>query len=267
MEKTSTCPPSTETTQDHLCDSRNSTPQLLSVMEQARTEDLMRLLPKRGDSVLDIGTRQGRFALLLAQFYQSVTALDLTLVSIQHERITPVQGDITALAFPDTCFDCVFCTEVLEHVAELEKACVELVRVTRMDLVIGVPYKQDLRLGRTTCRRCQGTNPPWGHLHRFDEDRLRGLFPSMNLVALSFVGLTTKRTNSLSAWLMNKAGNPWGTYGQEEICIYCGAPIVSPPPTSEPGKILSAAAIRLDALQQLFISPQPNWLHAVFSKQ
>ena len=37
-----------------------------------------------------------------------------------------MRGDVTQLEFPNDSFDVVFCTEVLEHVAALQKACFEI---------------------------------------------------------------------------------------------------------------------------------------------
>jgi len=51
------------------------------------------------------------------------------------------QADINALPFDDASFDCVICSEVLEHIPEHEKALSELVRVLKPhgNLVVSVP--------------------------------------------------------------------------------------------------------------------------------
>jgi 2-polyprenyl-3-methyl-5-hydroxy-6-metoxy-1,4-benzoquinol methylase len=50
-------------------------------------------------------------------------------------------ADINALPFDDAVFDCVICSEVLEHIPEHEKALSELVRVLKPQghLVVSVP--------------------------------------------------------------------------------------------------------------------------------
>ena len=78
----------------------------------------------------------------------------------------------------------------------------------------------------TRRRICGKTNPPWGHVNIFDEQS--SLFPRCSLNKTPFVGSTNDRTNPLSAWLMDIAGNPWGVYEQDEPCIHCGKRI-SPP--------------------------------------
>ncbi|MDZ4200146.1 MAG: class I SAM-dependent methyltransferase, partial [Kiritimatiellia bacterium] len=121
--------------------------------EQQRTAELLRLLPDKGGSALDIGARDGFYSHLLAERFDEVVALDLAVPKVVHPKVRNVKGNAACLEFPDRSFDLVFCAEVLEHLPEptLSAACREIERVARGVILIGVPYKQDLRLGRTTC--------------------------------------------------------------------------------------------------------------------
>jgi hypothetical protein len=231
--------------------------------ERARASDMMALVPEAGTAALDIGARDGFFSSLLAERYAQVVALDLERPAIAHARITCVQGDATALQFPDGAFDLVFCAEVLEHIPTpgLERACRELARVASVDLVIGVPYRQDIRLGRTTCRRCGKVSPPWGHVNRFDEHSLPRLFPSFTPVATSFVGTTRAHTNALSASLMDYAGNPFGSYAQLEACVHCGAAVQPPAQRNMAQRLATRTAHLLTRTQQTLVRPHANWLH------
>jgi SAM-dependent methyltransferase len=237
-----------------------------SPAEIERTRDLMDIVPKNLSTVLDVGARDGHFSQLLAQHFESVTALDLTTPQFCFNRVLPVQGDVTKLQFPDNNFDLVFCAEVLEHIPALEKACSEIARVARHAVVIGVPYRQDTRLDRTTCGHCGKTNPPWGHVNTFDEHKIRSLFSDLLEIRTSFVGSTNDRTNPLSSWLMDLAGNPWGVYDQNEPCIYCGEQMS--PPTSRPfaQKLIAGAALGLNRLQARFNPIHPIWIHMMFQK-
>src|SRR5262249_43674140 len=73
-------------------------------------------------------------------------------------------------------------------------------------------------------------------------------------------------TNALSSWLMDVAGNPWGTYDQEEVCIHCGQEIGKPAERNLAQKLCSGLAFSLNAAQSRFISARPNWIHMVFYK-
>lgn len=242
-----------------------------SESEQRRTEGLLKMVSDvsdRGKSVLDIGARDGHFSNLLTGYFERVTALDLVTPEIQHHNINCVQGDITNLEHADNSFDFLFCVEVLEHIPPhlLEQACAELSRVARKYLLIGVPYKQDIRFGRTTCYSCGRQNPPWGHVNSFDRQRLVGLFPGWTAESVAFVGESAGSTNALSAFLMDLAGNPYGTYEQEEGCIYCGQKLIQPPERTFIQKVFTRAATYTRDAQMIFHKNHPNWIHMLFKK-
>lgn len=229
----------------------------------------MRLVPNEGTSVLDVGARDGFISRLLAERFSTVTALDLEKPVIEHERIQCVKGDITKLEFANESFYLVFCAEVLEHIPPhlLKTACGELARVSGEYVLIGVPFKQDIRLGRTTCIACHKPNPPWGHVNSFDERRLAELFPEFTISAQSFVGQTSARTNWFSSKLMDWGGNPYGTYSQDEPCIHCGASLKDRPQRTFLQKILTKLAYFGMSAQQPFLRSHPNWIHLLMRKR
>ena len=238
-----------------------------SETEQARTADLLRLLPKGRKSVLDIGARDGHFSRLLTQYFDEVTALDLREPAFKIDRVKTVAGDATNLQFSDNTFDCVFCAEVLEHIPNLQKACSEIVRVVKHEVIIGVPYKQDTRVGRLTCRTCGKVSPPWGHVNSFNDAKLAELFSGCEIQTTSYVGTSNAATNPISTWLMDLAGNPWGTYEQEESCIHCGAKLAPPVDRKLWQRACSASATMLNRLQSTFESSHGNWIHIVGAKR
>jgi hypothetical protein len=237
--------------------------------EQERIRDLFRLMPERGVRALDIGARDGYLSKLLADRFAKVTALDLEKPLIDHPGVECVQGNATRLQFADDSFDLVLCAEVLEHIPcnLLPQVCREISRVAKDTVVIGVPFRQDIRLGRTSCAACGSTNPPWGHVNSFDESDLRRLFDRLRLVEASFVGESREVTNSLSAALFDFAGNPYGTYSQEEGCVSCGARLVAPTsPRTLAQKFATRAAVTLNLIQRAWSRPHGNWIHVRLAK-
>jgi SAM-dependent methyltransferase len=226
----------------------------------------MRLVPKNRHSVLDIGARDGHFSKLLTQYFDRVVALDLQTPSFYHPSVEKVAGDATQLEYPDNSFDCVFCAEVLEHIPALQRACDEISRVARHEIVLGVPYRQNIALSRTTCRNCGKTCPPWGHVNSFDEQKLERLFSTFRVRDMSFIGSTRATTNRMSVKLMDYAGNPWGTYDQEEPCVHCGARLSPPDRRHVLERLSSAFAIRLNSVQARFTPPRASWIHVVLEK-
>jgi SAM-dependent methyltransferase len=239
-----------------------------SQKEQTRIANLMAHLPVGVDSVLDIGARYGYITRKLAERAGSVTALDLEMPLVDDPRVRCVQGDATALAFADSSFDLVFCAEVLEHIPspDLERACREMARVSRRWVLIGVPYKQDIRLWRTTCQACGGRCPPWAHVNRFDEQRLAELFVNLQVERQSLVGTAEPDTNAVSAWLMDIAGNPFGTYVQDEACVHCGSQLVAPTTCSLSHRLLAKVALALRRVVNLGQPGHANWIHLLLRK-
>lgn len=239
-----------------------------SAAERERVADLFSLLPGRGERALDVGARDCYLSKMLAERFQRVVALDLERPEVDHPAIDPVAGSVASLPFEDNQFDVVLCAEVLEHIPEhlLARACSEIARVARGQVVIGVPYRQDLRSGRTTCQQCGKSNPPWGHVNSFDEPRLRSLFGALTWQKSSFVGTTTDSTNWLSAALLNFAGNPFGTWEQDEACVHCGSAIGSPETRTPVQRVATRLAFALNRLQARFVEPRGNWIHVLFSK-
>lgn len=236
--------------------------------EQQRTSDLLSLTPVSGDTALDIGARDGHFSRLLAKRFRKVIALDLEKPKFEYPGVECIEGDATTLPLPDNHVEFVFCAEVLEHIPmpNLKMACNEIQRVSSDRILIGVPYKQDIRLGRTTCSACRGKNPPWGHVNSFDEKYLAELFPLFEIEKISFVGTTMANTNWVSTALMDFAGNPYGTYDQEETCIHCGGRLGSPAKRNIAQLMATKLAFWIQEIGGLFESPRGNWIHILFRR-
>lgn len=237
--------------------------------ERSREASLMKMVPSGLATVMDVGARDGHYARLLASRVPEVIALDLERPAFSHAGVTCVAGDATKLAYADESFDLVFCAEVLEHIPEpgLQRAASEIVRVSRQFALIGVPYKQDIRIGRCTCQRCGVISPPWGHVNSFDERRLGSLFVGMQITAVDYVGEPDLGTNSVACKLMDWAGNPYGSYSQEERCPNCGSELTRPPPRTTLQRVLARAAVIARSCEKLRVRPRGNWIHLLLEKQ
>jgi ubiquinone/menaquinone biosynthesis C-methylase UbiE len=84
-------------------------------------------------------------------------------------------ADITNLPFCDSTFDIVFCSEVLEHIEENEKAIRELIRVLKpgKDMVVSVPAYLPERI----CWAISGEYhlEPGGHVRIYKKKTLKSL--------------------------------------------------------------------------------------------
>lgn len=131
--------------------------------------------------LLDIGSGRGTF---LWPLWDTFPHLPITAVERSEQRaadleatvrggldrLTIIQGDVTALALPDARADGVTILEVIEHLPEPNAGVREVLRVARRFIVASVPSKPD-------------DNPE--HLHLFNAESLTRLFK----VAASDLGL------------------------------------------------------------------------------
>lgn len=110
--------------------------------EWATVSDALRLQPR--DSMLDVGCGTGWFTRRAETVAQCVVGLDIDPASLHLARrkgachTTYVQGDATALPFPDASFDKVMSITALCFVPDWRRAIAEIVRVTRERFAIGL---------------------------------------------------------------------------------------------------------------------------------
>lgn len=114
----------------------------VAVRQDARAERLAQevrdfVRPAGDERALDVGTGAGALAFALAPLVREVVGLDPVpeLLALARERALPntefVEGDGTALPFPDRSFDLAATHRTLHHVAQPERVVAELARVTR----------------------------------------------------------------------------------------------------------------------------------------
>ncbi|MGH8064829.1 MAG: oligosaccharide flippase family protein [Candidatus Entotheonellia bacterium] len=239
----------------------------VSALEAERLKNIQAICPQV-ETVLEVGAGKGRVTGVLLGQCKRITALDLEAPTWTLPDVHPVKGDVRKLEFPDNSFDLVVCTEVLEHVwpEDLRQACKEILRVSRRYVLVGVPFDQDIRLGRTTCSHCGIKNPPYGHIGQFTQVKLLKAFAPAHVVTLQYVGQTRLKTNLISTALMDFSGNPWGTYDQDEPCIFCKRKLQQPTQMSIVKRLASYTAATLNSFQSHLARRKANWIHVLLEK-
>lgn len=119
-------------------------------VEAPRLEEALGHVPAQG-TLLDAGAGGGMYACAVySRRFSPVTALEydegnLAILRrrLQDARVNgvAVHGSILEIPFPDGRFDCVACTQVLEHIEDDRRAASELVRVLKPGghLLVTVP--------------------------------------------------------------------------------------------------------------------------------
>ena len=102
---------------------------MLRPLADALSAEIERLLSaRRGLRVLDIGCGAKPYFPMFAPYAGEYVGID----AVPGPSVD-VLGTVEELPFPDSCFDVVLCTQVLEHVEEPARATAEIARVLRPD--------------------------------------------------------------------------------------------------------------------------------------
>jgi SAM-dependent methyltransferase len=156
-----------------------------------RVRDFVR--PRGDERALDAGTGAGALALALAPLVREVVGIDPVpeLLALGRERaaacgnVELVEGDATALPFPDESFDLTATLRTLHHVPRPELVLAELNRVTRFGgrmLVVDQLGSVD-PLESIAVDRFERARDP-SHTRLLPEIDLRQLFEANGLVLL-----------------------------------------------------------------------------------
>lgn len=164
------------------------------------TVDFDRLGLRPGDRVLDMGAGAGRHAFEVYRRGAHIVALDYSLAELKDvsglfQGMTAageaprgttwatVNGDGTALPFPDETFDHIICSEVMEHIPDDEAAARELTRVLRPGgtLAVTVPTWLPEKVCWALSDEYHAPFVEGGHVRIFTEATLRRRFRDAGL--------------------------------------------------------------------------------------
>ena len=143
----------------------------LWVQMEDSTASLVSEYAKQGDMILDVGVGMGR---LLGRFPELQRyGMDISMEYLRHASDRGIEvcySLIEDMPYTNGQFDIVVCTDVLEHVLDLNVACAKILSVVRDDgvVIVRTPYREDL----------SGYLAPafpyaYAHLRTFDESSLQ----------------------------------------------------------------------------------------------
>jgi ubiquinone/menaquinone biosynthesis C-methylase UbiE len=138
------------------------------------TASLVRKFTQQGGILLDVGCGMGRLLDRLPSYQRYGMDISASYLSYAVKVDAEVcLAKVEDMPYRDELFDTVVCTDVLEHVLDLNAAILQLFRVVKQGghLVIRVPYRENLE---------PYLRPEYpyhmAHLRSFDEYSLRMLF-------------------------------------------------------------------------------------------
>jgi len=114
-----------------------------------RSRKIMNNIPTKSSKMLDAGFGTGIYSLILENKVAEITGIDLDIKKVNFIKNHAVfsnirfqQMDLTNLGFPNSSFDLIVCSDVLEHIQNDELAFSELARVLKCGgtLILTVPF-------------------------------------------------------------------------------------------------------------------------------
>lgn len=138
--------------------------------------DILKILPRDIQSVLDVGCGDGVITNAIPQSIRTV-GIDISEEALKYVTREKRTGSIDKIPFPDHSFDLVMANDVIEHLPEqsFQTAINELQRVAKKYVLITVPFMENLAAGQTWCNHCQTEYHVNQHFRSFTIDKLQSL--------------------------------------------------------------------------------------------
>jgi SAM-dependent methyltransferase len=176
-------------------------PRLEFILRAAR-----RLARVSNPCLLNVGVGDGYLEKMACSLGWSVHSLDPDAEAankLADQGIEATTGSIDAMPFPDSRFDFVVTSEVLEHLTEeqRQKGISEIKRTLKSGgyLIGTVPYQEDLRLGVDVCPKCRHVFHRWGHTTAFGLATVRDMVsPYLEVVSCRPTAFVDFRSRSFS---------------------------------------------------------------------
>jgi len=180
------------------------------------------MIPSDANSALEVGCGDGRILERLPERISTV-GVEYSYQATRRLAGRALCASSERLPFSDRSFDLVLCCEVLEHLPDemFRRTLDELARVSRKYILISVPYKENLRLGRTKCPDCGTVFHRWGHVRRFTNQGLDGIFHGFAARLTRYVGQREPYHLGLVLSVNQTYGGRWADWDRTSICPHC----------------------------------------------
>jgi ubiquinone/menaquinone biosynthesis C-methylase UbiE len=161
------------------------------IAEKERLKEIIKNIPKKIESILDVGCGNGFFINSLQEKRKDldIMGLDLSKEALKYVKTKKILGNVNSLPF-DKKFDLVTCFEVLEHLpqSDFEKAILEIQRVSKRYILITVPNNENIKSSFVRCPRCDYYFNPFFHLRSFNKQKLANLFKKYRPIKIKEIG-------------------------------------------------------------------------------
>jgi len=192
-----------------------------------RIKKVLESIPPDSTSLLDVGCGNGLLcnqAQIQIRNLKRIVGFDQSIEALKQVKTEKKVGNITNLPFNDKEFDTVCCLEVLEHISSdiFHIILQELTRVAKRNIIITVPYKENLSENTLQCPKCQTIFHRYLHVQSFNSDRLKNLLEKFGFVCTNAKPIIKyEKKIGVIKFLKILGRNPQHFF-ENVICPYCG---------------------------------------------
>ena len=181
--------------------------------EHIRYDCVIKSLPGRVNSALDLGCGDGYLSYLIAKKGIPVTSIDLSANRLEkfktqadQLKIRQIEGDITNVDLPSESYDLVVSSEVIEHIRDYQMVLKEAYRLLKKEgcFIVTVPNNQTLR--PFTCPHCLNKIYPDDHVNSYTAESLSADLEKVGFQVDKVMVLRSKILNQLQFHLKLKYG-------------------------------------------------------------
>jgi ubiquinone/menaquinone biosynthesis C-methylase UbiE len=199
---------------------------ILEQLDAQRKQKLFNVLVTANtQSVLDVGGANGWVTIGFPKEIWVITQ-DISMQSLKRGDGESILSDAANLPFPDKSFDMVICSQVLEHIPQRAYKGVisEISRIARKEIVISVPYREDLSMRNVECSACGKEFNSYYHKRAYSEIELSLLFADWVMAEWHVFGKLNTDSNMAVVDSISRKSTyrtpPLAEVGQ--ICPLCG---------------------------------------------
>lgn len=197
--------------------------------EKKRLQETIEFIPAGVESILDLGCGDGRLTNQLYRHYPQVIGADISATALYYVKGEKVHTSSADLPFKDDSFDLVISTELIEHLPlpDFQKTIQEIKRISRRWILIGVPWQEQLALGRSHCANCDTYFHANYHYRNFHERTLSQLFfPEFKTVKKREIGMQRRYYSPFWLSVKQKIGGIY-TRTPTTLCPNCGSNLLA----------------------------------------
>ena len=230
---------------------------------------LYNTIPKSVKSIIDIGCGNGVITNELAKKYK-IIGVDRSEAALKHVKCDSIQCSSDSIPIPDSSFDLVFSSELLEHLEDdkYSGTIKEMKRLSRQFILITVPNSENPDKLSIKCPSCGYVYNRPNHLRSFHLSDFQRDFPEYKILENFTCGKKVRYSNPqlLTFKLRYSPSTSWIPYywidrqNRNTICPSCENHFSFP-------YIFHPISFLCDVLNVTVSPKKPYWLFILLEKQ